>query len=305
MKTSLLHFSSEVSDATSSGLPILALESTIISHGMPYPDNLEFAQQAENIARKQGVVPATIAIIGGKIQVGLNEQSLDDLTLDQNINKVAVRDIATTVACKQSGATTVSATMHIAHSAGIEVFATGGIGGVHRNGEKTLDISQDLRVLGNTPLVVVSAGVKAMLDIPLTLEYLETEGITVIGYQTDVFPAFYSRESGCSVPARANSPVDIVAIHATNKTLKIISSILVVNPIPVSHEIPYQEMEGYINIALDECTKEGIRGKMVTPYLLKKIVALTSGRSLHANIKLALNNVTLGAQIAKALKQQD
>jgi len=302
MKTSLLHFSSEVSDAVNSGLPVLALESTIISHGMPYPDNLEFAQQAENIVRKQGVIPATIAIIGGKIQIGLNEHSLNELTVGQNINKVAVRDIATTVAGKQSGATTVSATMHIAHSAGIEVFATGGIGGVHRYGETTFDISQDLRVLGKIPLVVVSAGVKAILDIPLTLEYLETDGVIVIGYQTDVFPAFYSQKSGYTVPARADSPEDIVAIHTTNKTLKITSSILVVNPIPISHEIPYQEMESYINIALDKCLKEGIRGKKVTPYLLKKIVKLTKGRSLQANIKLALNNVKLGAQIAKALK---
>ena len=302
MEVQNIHISPEVAGALKNRRPVLALESTIISHGMPFPDNLEFAQQAEKLVRAQGVIPATIAIIDGMLKVGLGEASLQKLAQGKAIKKIAARDIATAMVKEDCGATTVSATMLVARLAGIDVFATGGIGGVHRGGETSLDVSQDLRALSRTSIIVVSAGAKAILDLPLTLEYLETEAITLVGYKTDRFPAFYSVDSGHSVPFRVDSVSEVVAIHHANQTIGARGATLVVNPIPAKDEIPRNTMESYITAALKECSNQKIHGKKITPYLLGKIAELTKGKSLRANVSLALNNVRLGAEIAKALK---
>ncbi|MCJ7802652.1 MAG: pseudouridine-5'-phosphate glycosidase [Candidatus Marinimicrobia bacterium] len=299
------HFSinPEVEAALSKKQSVLALESTIIAHGMPYPENIKFARQAETLTRKHGVTPATIAIINGKINVGLNDNQLEILASSKNVEKIAVRDIAFTVAQKLTGATTVSATMHLAHLAGIDVFATGGIGGVHRNAETTFDISQDLIELSRTPMIVVSAGVKAILDIPKTLEYLETLAVPVIGYQTNEFPAFYSCTSNCKIVNRCNTPIEIAELFKAHKDFKSQSAILVANPAPESDEIPQKIINKYINTAIAECSEKNIMGKNVTPFLLKRIVELSNGKSLKTNIALALNNVKLGSQIAKQLSK--
>ncbi len=296
--TNRFHFSKDVKAALESGKPVLALESTIIAHGMPFPDNLEFAQNAEDIARKRGVVPATIAILDGVVHIGLETESLKQLAKGKNIEKIAVRDISRVLSQKRSGATTVSATMKLAHMAGISVFATGGIGGVHRGAETTFDVSQDLKELSRTPVIVISAGVKAILDIPKTLEVLETEAVSVLGYKTDEFPAFYSRGSGVAVSARVDSPTEIATLYLSHIDLGLRSGVLVANPVPKNMEIPKPEMENHIHTALEECTSKLISGKAVTPFLLKRIVELTGGRSLKANIALALNNAKLGAEIA-------
>lgn len=295
----------EVHTALIEHRPILALESTIISHGMPYPENLEFARQAEQECRQHGAVPATIAIVDGLVHIGLEETALEKLARGTGIEKVATRDLGLILARRKSGATTVSATMRLAHLAGISVFATGGIGGVHRGVEQTGDISLDLKELGETPVIVVSAGAKAILDLPRTLEYLETAGVPVLGYQTDEFPAFYSRKSGLAVPWRVDSPVEIAAIFNAQLSLGIKTGILVANPVPEPYEIPATELNPTIEKALFECEQLGIRGKAVTPYLLGKVVELTGGRSLATNIQLALNNIRLGASIALALSQQN
>ena len=294
------HFSikPEVEAALSNKLPVLALESTIIAHGMPYPENIDFAKRADAIVRKHCVTPATIAIIDGKIHIGLDDERLKLLASSKNIEKFAVRDIAFAVAQKLTGATTVSATMRLAHLAGINVFATGGIGGVHRNAENTFDISQDLIELSRTPMIVVSAGVKAILDIPKTLEYLETFSVPVVGYRTSKFPAFYSRSSGINLANKCNAPFEISELFKTHKKLGLLSAILVANPVPKSDEISKNVIDKYIDSALLECSEKNIIGKKVTPFLLKKIVELSSGKSLKINIALALNNVELGAQIA-------
>ncbi len=296
------HFciSPEVETALSKNMPVLALESTIIAHGMPYPDNLDFALCAEAITRKYGVTPATIAIIDGKIHIGLDENQLKILANNKYVEKVATRDIAFVVAQKLTGATTVSATMHLAHLAGIEVFATGGIGGVHRNSETSFDISQDLTELSKTPMIVVSAGVKAILDIPKTLEYLETVAVPVIGYKTNEFPAFYSKSSGSKISTVCNSPLEIATIYQAQRCLKLKSALLVANSVSVSDEIPKNIIDKYIDNALTECSEKNIVGKKVTPFLLKKIVELSGGESLKTNVALALNNVELGAQIVLA-----
>ena len=293
----------EVENALSKKQPVLALESTIIAHGMPYPENIDFAKRAEAVVRKHGVVPATIAIIEDKIYIGLNDEQLEILASSKKVEKVAVRDIAVAVAQKLTGATTVSATMRLAHLAGISVFATGGIGGVHRNAETTFDISQDLIELSRTPMVVVSAGVKAILDIPKTLEYLETSAVFVVGYQTNEFPAFYSRSSGSKLTAQFNNPVEIANTFRAHCGLGLKSAILVANPVPKSNDIPKNVIDKYIEIALAECSEKNIIGKKVTPFLLKKIVELSNGESLKTNIALALNNVNLGAQIAIKLSE--
>jgi pseudouridine-5'-phosphate glycosidase len=294
----LFSINSEVENALSKKLPVLALESTIIAHGMPYPENIEFAKRAEALARKHGVVPTTIAIINGKIHVGLNDEQLEILANSNNVEKVTVRDIAFAVSQKLTGATTVSATMYLAHLAGIDVFATGGIGGVHRNAETTFDVSQDLIELSRTPTIVISAGVKAILDIPKTLEYLETSAVPVIGYQTNEFPAFYSQMSGSKLTAQFNNPMEIANTFRAHCGLRLKSALLVANPVPKSNEIPKNVIDKYIEIALAECSEKNIIGKKVTPFLLKKIVELSNGESLKTNIALALNNVDLGAQIA-------
>lgn len=298
-----ISINSDVENALSKKQPVLALESTIIAHGMPYPENIEFARKAEALVRKYDVVPATIAIINGKVHIGLDDEQLDILANSKNVDKVAVRDIALAVTQKLTGATTVSATMHLAHLAGIDVFATGGIGGVHRNAETTFDISQDLIELSRTPMIVVSAGVKAILDIPKTLEYLETNAVPVIGYQTNEFPAFYSASSGSKLSACCPSAAEIATIFKTHQELNINSALLVANPVPQSDEIPKKIIDEYIDTALAEYLKKNIVGKKVTPFLLKKIVELSAGESLKTNIALALNNVNLGAQIALKISE--
>ncbi len=301
------HFSitPEVETAILNKRPVLSLESTIIAHGMPYPDNLEFAKMAEALVRENEVTPATIAIIEGKIHIGLNDEQLEILVNSNNIEKIAVRDIAYAVAKKLNGATTVSATMRLAHLVGIDVFATGGIGGVHRNAETTFDISQDLIELSRTPMIVISAGAKAILDIPKTLEYLETLAVIVLGYKTSEFPAFYSRSSGLKLTARCDSPTEIAKLFNAHKNLNIESALLVANPVPKSDEISNIIINEYIKVALTECSERNITGKKVTPFLLKKIVELSNGKSLKTNIALALNNVGLGAQIAHQLSKLD
>ncbi len=296
-------FSPEVKAAIDKNLPVLALESTIIAHGMPYPQNIEFARQAEKLARNHGATPATIAIINGTVHLGVNDKQLKILTSSNDVHKIAVRDIAWAISNKLTGATTVSATMRLAHLAGIKAFATGGIGGVHRNAETTFDVSQDLTELAQTPMVVISAGCKAILDIPKTLECLETATVPVVGYQTDEFPAFYSRSSGCKVTASANSPKNIAQLFNTHSDLGLSSAILIANPVPAANEIAKNIIQKYIDAAQKECEQQGITGKGVTPFLLKKIVTLSNGKSLNTNIALALNNVNLGAQIAKEISK--
>ena len=298
-----ISINSDVENALSKKQPVLALESTIIAHGMPYPENIEFAKMAESLARKLGVTPATIAIIDGKIHIGLDDAQLELLVSSNDVEKFAVRDIALAVTQKLTGATTVSATMHLAHLAGIDVFATGGIGGVHRNAETTFDISQDLIELSRTPMIVVSAGVKAILDIPKTLECLETNAVSVVGYQTKEFPAFYSRSSGSKLNAQFNNPKEIAKMFRAHCVLNLNSALLVANPVPQGDEISKNIIENYIDIALAECSEKKIVGKEVTPFLLKKIVELSNGESLKTNIALALNNVKLGAQIAIKLSE--
>lgn len=297
-----IKFSSEVDLAIKNNKPVVALESAILAHGMPYPDNLKFSKKAETVVREGGAVPATIAIIDKKIRVGLNDKELEFIADKKNTTeKVALRDIGYIVANKLSGATTVSATMHIAHLAGIKVFATGGIGGVHRNAENTFDVSQDLIALSKIPIIVISAGAKAILDLPKTLEYLETYAVPVIGYKTEEFPAFYSRQSGCSLNFRCDSPKQITNVFHAQKKLKIYSALLVSNPVPAESEIPKDVIDKYIDSALKECEELQITGKAVTPFLLQRIVESTDGRSLKTNIALALNNVQLAAKIARAL----
>lgn len=305
MNSIKIHFSinPKVETALFKNRPVLALESTIIAHGMPYPENIKFARQAESLVRKYGVTPATIAIINGKIHVGLNNKQLEILTSSNNIEKIAVQDIAFAITQELTGATTVSATMCLAHLAGIDVFATGGIGGVHRNSKNTYDISQDLIELSHTPMVVVSAGVKAILDIPKTLEYLETFSIPVVGYQTNEFPAFYSHSSGISLKTRCNTPELVAQLFINHQKIDLQSAILVANPVSKSDEIPKNVIDKYIDAALAECSEKNIIGKKVTPFLLKRIVELTDGQSLKTNIALALNNVKLGAQIVLKLSE--
>lgn len=303
METPQISISKEVQIALAGGQPVLALESTIIAHGMPYPDNLEFAREAENLVRASGVAPATIAILGGKICVGLNSDQLEKLASDKAVAKVATREIGLTLAQKGSGATTVSATMKLARLAGISVFATGGIGGVHRGAESSFDISADLVELSRTAVIVVSAGAKAILDLPKTLEYLETMSVPVIGYRTSEFPAFYSRNSGLELTNRLDHAGQIAAAFHHQIELGIESGMLVANPLPEAFDIPFDEMERYIDKAISDADQAQIIGKKLTPYLLGRIVQLTGGRSLEANRALALNNVALGCKIARKLAE--
>lgn len=297
-----IHFSPEVDAALSNQKPILALESTIISHGMPYPQNLSFAQKAESLCFSLGVTPATIAIINGEIHVGLSHDLLEIIASSDDVKKVAQHEIGFATSNLWTGATTVSSTMHIAHSAGIQVFATGGIGGVHRGAEFTFDISQDLNALSKIPMVVVSAGAKAILDIPKTVEVLETYGVPILGFQTNEFPAFYSRESGVELHLRADSSRDIASIFTSHLQNDLKSAVLVANPVPDDNEIPSNEMEKYISDAILLAEKSNINGKALTPFLLHQIKKDTLGKSLETNVALALNNVQLGAKIASSLR---
>ena len=288
----------DVENALNRKLPIVALESTIISHGMPYPENIETALMVEDTVRANKAIPATIAIINGRLKVGLTNKEIEFLATNDEVRKISRRDLAIAVSKKLSGSTTVASTMIIANLAKIAVFATGGIGGVHRGAEKTFDISADLEELSKTNVCVVCAGAKAILDIGLTLEYLETKGVPVIGYKTSELPAFYSSISGFNVDYRIETASDIAEILKTKWNLSIKGGVLVTNPIPKTFELESVMMNEAINTAIIEADKEKIVGKEITPYLLAKVNEITQGKSLNANIKLIQNNAALAAKIA-------
>ena len=299
--TDFVSLSPEVAQALADHRPVLAFESTIISHGMPHPRNMETAQEAERLARAAGVVPATIAVMDGRIAVGLSEAQLSRLATEKDVLKVSRRDLAWALAARRTGATTVSATMLAAGLAGISVFATGGIGGVHRGAQDTFDISADLAELASTSVLVVSAGAKAILDLPRTLEVLETLGVPVIGFGTTEFPAFYSRSSGLPLSLRADTPAEAAAVLRAQRALGLPEGILVANPVPAEWEIPLATMDAWIRQALADQGKRGVTGKAVTPFLLSRIVELSGGKSLETNVKLFHNNVRLGSAIAADL----
>jgi len=296
-----LQFSPEVSAARAAGRPIVALESTIITHGMPWPQNVETARLVEQTIRDAGAVPATIAVMGGVIHIGLDAATLDALGKAQDVMKLSRADLAVCLATGRTGATTVAATMIAARLAGIAVFATGGIGGVHRGAEHSFDISADLMELAQTPVTVVCAGAKAILDLPKTLEVLETQGVPVITYGQDDLPAFWSRSSGLRSPLRMDSAAQIAAAHRMRGVLGLPGGQLVANPIPLADEIPRDQITPFIEEALAEVARGAVAAKAVTPFLLQRLFELTEGRSLTANIALVLNNARLGAEIAKAL----
>lgn len=277
--------------------PVVALESTVITHGLPRPQNLQLARDMERVVRENGATPATIAILDGILRIGLTETELEQLANQDNVRKLSRRDFATAIVNKESGGTTVAGTMFAAHRAGIKVFATGGIGGVHE--VETLDISTDLQALSDTPMIVVCAGAKAILDLPATLEYLETMAVPVIGYKTDEFPAFYSRQSGLPVSARLDSPEEVVTFTKTHWELGMKGAVLVCQPLSSEEEIPRHQVEGAIVQARQEAQEKGIRGQELTPFLLSRMAELTEGASLKANLSLLLNNARLAAQISK------
>jgi pseudouridine-5'-phosphate glycosidase len=300
-----LQLTDEVRTALDESRPVVALESTIISHGMPYPDNVAMAREVEGIIRGHGATPATIAILDGVPRIGLDEAGLELLGSEAGIRKVSIRDLPYVVARKEHGATTVAATMRLAALAGIRVFTTGGLGGVHRGAATTMDVSADLTELSLTNVTVISAGVKSILDIGLTLEVLETLGVPVLGYRTDDFPAFYTRTSGYAAPLRVDSAAEIADLMRVKDELgppgrPSAGGISVANPIPSEDEIPHEEIDAIIEQALGDLDRLGITGKDTTPYLLGRIVEITGGASLTANIALVRNNAHLGAQVAAA-----
>ena len=295
-------FKDEVKEALEGDRPVVALESTLISHGFPYPENLEVAGEMEEIIRGYGVVPATIAIIKGKIKVGLTRSELEFMAISKDILKVSRRDLAVIAAKGLNGATTVAATMVVAERAGIKVFATGGIGGVHRGAEKTFDISADLQELVRTPVAVVCSGAKAILNLPLTLEYLETMGVPVIGFGSEEFPAFYCRESGLKVDYVVNDEKEAAGIIRAMQDLGLGGGMIIANPVPEEYALSMEYMNEIIEEAVRVAEKEGIKGKKLTPYLLNKIKELTGGKSLQANIELVKNNARVAAKIAYELK---
>ena len=297
-----LSVSPEVAKALEEGKPVVALESTIISHGMPYPQNVETALQVEQTIRENGAVPATIAIIGGQLKAGCIPEEIEYLgKKGQKVIKASRRDLPVLIARKEDGATTVTTTMIIAALAGIKIFATGGIGGVHRHAQQTFDISADLEELAQTPVMVICAGAKSILDLGLTLEYLETKGVPVIGYQTDELPAFYTRHSGFSVDYRIDTPEELAAVFKAKLDCGLKGGMLVTNPIPEEYSMPKQVIDCAIEHAIQEMEGAGIHGKQCTPFLLAKVKDLTGGDSLAANIQLVLNNARLAAKTAKAL----
>ncbi|CUH53766.1 pseudouridine-5'-phosphate glycosidase [Shimia marina] len=298
---SLITLSPEVAEAKKNGTPIVALESTIITHGMPYPQNLEVARQVENDIREKGAVPATMAVINGTLHAGLTDAQLEALAQAKGVAKVSRADMAVIMAQGRTGATTVAATMIAAHLAGISIFATGGIGGVHKGAEESFDISADLTELGHTPVTVVAAGAKAILDVPKTLEVLETNGVPVIAYGQDSFPAFWSAQSDLTAPLRMDDAAAIAAAHKMRGAMGLPGGQLVANPIPASEEIPAEDLAPVIAQATREAEEQGVTGKGVTPFLLQRIFELTEGRSLVANIALVRNNARLAADIAAAL----
>lgn len=287
-----------VARAIQSSQPVVALESTVITHGLPHPQNLSLARDMEAAVRAQGATPATIAVLNGKIRVGLSDAELEALARDGGM-KISRRDFAAAISKNLSGGTTVAGTMFAAHQAGIKVFATGGIGGVHR--EPRYDVSADLQALADTPLIVVCAGAKAILNLPATLEYLETMSVPVIGFQTGEFPAFYSRQSGLEVSVRLDSVEEVAAFARAHLNPQNRSSMLVVNPIPETDDIPRAELEPIIEKASEEARGRGVHGPALTPFLLQRVNELTEGRSLRANLSLLLNNAQLAGQIARAI----
>ena len=299
-----LDISDEVRWALDGREPVVALESTIITHGMPQPENVATARAVEEVVRANGAVPATIAVLGGRIKVGLSPEEFEWLGTAAHVLKLSRADLPYAVAAGRHGSTTVAATMICAHLAGIRVFATGGIGGVHRGVEETLDISADLDELATTPVVVVCAGAKAILDLPRTLEYLETRGVPVVGYQTDHFPAFWSRGSNLPAPIRLDAPAAVADLVRAKDTLGLRGGVLVGNPIPAQDEIPSREMQDLISQAVEEARRMGIVGKAVTPFLLSHLNRITEGRSLAANIALVKHNAALAARISASLAQR-
>ena len=293
----------EVQHALKKNIPVVALESTILSHGMPYPENVAFAAEVEKMVRAEGAVPATIALIGGRIKIGLTPDELTVMCKAEDVGKVSRRDMATYLALGKNGATTVATTMICAAMAGIKVFATGGIGGVHRHGEVTMDVSADLQELKQTSVAVVCAGAKQILDIGRTLEYLETMGVPVLGNGTADFPAFYCRRSGFGVDYAAKDETQIASIIHTKWALGLEGGVLIGNPIPEKYALDYDYMEGVITQALAEADQKGVRGKDITPFLLAKVKELTKGVSFDSNVQLAYNNARVAAKIAKALGQ--
>ena len=293
----------EVAEAIKNNKPVVALESTIISHGMPYPQNVETARQVESIIREHGAVPATICIIDGRLKVGLSEEELEFLGTAKDVAKVSRRDLPYIVAKKLNGATTVATTMIIAEMAGIEVFVTGGIGGVHRGAEDNFDISADLTELSQTNVAVVCAGAKSILDIGLTLEYLETQGVPVIGYQTNELPAFYTRRSGFDLLHRSDSAKELASIINTKFALKLQGGVVIANPIPEAFAMDYDLITKAIENALKEADKQNVKGKDITPFLLSYIKEITKGKSLVSNIQLVYNNARLGADLAVEMKK--
>ena len=294
-----LDISPEVKAALEAGKPVVALESTIISHGMPYPKNVETALLVEQTIRSNGATPATIAVIGGRLKAGLSREEIEYLgKTGRGVAKASRRDLPALVARKADGATTVATTMIIAHMAGIKIFATGGIGGVHRGAEVTMDISADLEELAQTPVLVVCAGAKSILDLGLTLEYLETKGVPVIGYQTEELPAFYTRKSGFGVDYRLDTPGEIAAAFRTKLEMGLKGGMLVTNPIPEEYSMDPAVINKAIDEAIEEAKAQGIKGKQTTPFLLAKVKDITGGDSLASNIRLVYNNAALAAQVA-------
>jgi pseudouridylate synthase len=299
MDQNSLVYASETQTGISSGKPIVALESTVLTHGLPHPQNLQLARDMEKTIRASGATPATIGFLDGKLHIGLTDAELERLASVDNVYKVGPRDFATVIARKASGGTTVAGTMLAAKHANIQVFATGGIGGVHR--DTPFDVSADLQALASIPMIVVCAGAKAILDLPATLEYLETMSVPVVGYGTDEFPAFYSRESGLDVSVRLDSPQEIVEFANAHWKTGLQSAVLVTNPVPETEAISKSEMEPFIKRANQEAHEQGVHGKEVTPFLLSRISELTNGKSMRANLALLLNNARLAAEIANAM----
>lgn len=301
-----LDISEKVRNALKEGAPVVALESTIISHGMPYPQNAETALRVEKAIEKEGAVPATIAVIGGRLKAGLTPEEIEYLGKQgQKVTKASRRDLPILVAKEADGATTVTTTMMIAHMAGINVFATGGIGGVHRGAETTMDISADLEELANTPVMVICAGAKSILDLGLTLEYLETKGVPVIGYGTEELPAFYTSKSGFPVDYRLDSPEELAKAFLVQRALGIRGGMLVTNPIPEEYSMDPQKIGSVIEKAVEKSRQLGIKGKQTTPFLLAEIKEQTKGESLDSNIQLVLNNAVLAARTAIAMKKEE
>ncbi len=301
----VLTLGDEVAQALAAGRPVVALESTIVTHGMPYPRNLETALGVQDVVRAHGAVPATVALVEGVPRVGLPDADLEKLAAGEGVAKASRRDLPALVAAGRSAGTTVAATMYLAHLAGIPIFATGGIGGVHRGAETTFDISADLDELASTPVAVVSAGAKSILDLPRTLEVLETRGVPVVGFGTDEFPAFFSRSSGLPVDARVDTPEELAAVLRAHRRLGMRGGVLVANPVPAADALPPEEIDAVVDRAVAEAEGAGVGRRELTPYLLARVVELTGGRSLTANVALVRDNARVAALTAMALSRTE